>query len=297
MKYRFVAFLCLAVALWSGAAAAETRMLRYPDIHTDTVVFTYAGNLWSVPVTGGTATQLTSHPGLELFARFSPDGQSIAFTGQYSGDEQVYVMPAKGGEPKQLTFYPAQGPLPARWGYDHLVQGWTPDGQRILFRSLRDAWDLAEGKLFTVDRDGGLPEALPLPSAGAATYAGNADTLFYSPLMRDFRTWKRYQGGWAQDLWLLDLKDMIAKQITDNPRTDRDPMWIDGKAYFDSDRDGRLNLYRYDGETGETQQLTNYTDWDVRWPATDGVHQIVYELDGAIHLYDTRSRRRSRTGH
>jgi len=289
MRYRWIAFLVLAAAAWAGAVSAETRMLRYPDIKGDTVVFTYAGNLWSVPLSGGTATQLTSDPGLELFARFSPDGRRIAFTGQYNGDEQVYVMSAEGGEPTQLTYYPSTGPLPARWGYDHLVYGWTPDGKRILFRSLQDAWTLGEGRLFTVSADGGLPEPLPLPNAGAATYAGSAHKLFYSPLMRDFRTWKRYQGGWAQDLWLLDLDAMKAQQITDNPRTDRDPMWIGGKAYFDSDRDGRLNLYRYDPETGQTEQLTHYTDWDVRWPGSDGEHQIVYELDGELHVYDTAS--------
>lgn len=289
MKQPLFACLLLGAVACTGVALAETRLLRYPDVHGDRVVFTYAGNLWSAPVAGGTATQLTSHPGLELFAEFSPDGERIAFTGQYDGAEQVYVMSARGGEPKQLTFYPSQGPLPARWGYDHLVQGWTPDGEKVLFRSLRDAWSLGEGKLFTVDADGGLPEALPLPSAGAATYTDDADTLFYSPLMRDFRTWKRYEGGWAQDLWLLNLESKEATQVTDHERTDRDPMWINGQAYFVSDRTGRLNLYRFDPDSGETEQLTEYADWDVRWPGTDGDHQIAYELNGSIHVFDTRT--------
>ena len=277
-------------ALAATTLAAETRetlMLRYPDIHGDRVVFTYAGNLWSVSADGGRARQLTSHPGLEIFAEFSPDGTEIAFTGQYDGAEQVYVIPAEGGEPRQLTWYPAQGPLPARWGYDHLVQGWTPDGERVLFRSLRDAWGLGDGRLFTVSREGGLPEPLPLPRAGAATFAGSADRLFYSPLMRDFRTWKRYQGGWAQDLYLLDIAGRKATPVTTHERSDRDPMWIDGAAYFASDRDGRFNLFRHDPATGETTQLTRYTDWDVRWPGTDGAGRIAYELNGAIHVYDT----------
>jgi len=265
----------------------ETLLLRYPDLHGDRVVFTYGGDLWIAADQGGEARRLTSHPGLELFAHFSPDGETIAFTGQYGGDEQVYVMPAAGGEPRQLTGYPATGPLPPRWGYDHLVQGWTPDGERVLFRSLRDAWGLGDGRLFTVSREGGLPEPLPLPRAGAATFAGSPERLFYSPLMRDFRTWKRYQGGWAQDLYLLDIAGRKATPVTSHERSDRDPMWIGDAAYFASDRDGRFNLYRHDPATGETTQLTRYSDWDVRWPGTDGAGRIAYELNGAIRVYDT----------
>lgn len=289
MSYRFLLLLALATLLLAEGASAETRLLRYPDIHGDRVVFTYAGNLWSAPVSGGTAIQLTSHAGLEIFARFSPDGEWIAFTGQYGGDEQVYVMPAGGGEPKQLTYYPARGPLPARWGYDHVVYGWTPDGERVLFRSLRDAWSLGEGRLFTVSRNGGLPEPLALPSAGAATFTDGAQRIFYSPLMRDFRTWKRYQGGWAQDLYLLDLESRRSRQVTDHPRSDRDPMWIDGKGYFASDRAGRFNLYRFDPESGETTRLTDHEDWDVRWPSADGSGRIVYELNGALHVHDVHT--------
>ncbi len=280
--------LCTAIAV-APPAGAETLMLRYPDVQGNQVVFTYAGDLWLAPADGGRARQLTSHPGLEIFAEFSPNGTEIAFTGQYGGDEQVYVIPAGGGEPRQLTYYPAQGPLPARWGYDHLVQGWSPDGQRILFRSMRDAWGLTDGRLYTVGRLGGLPRSLPLPEAGAATFAGRSDRLLYSPLMRDFRTWKRYQGGWAQDLYLLDLTNRAATRVTDHERSDRDPMWIGEAAYFASDRDGRYNLYRYDPATGATTQLTRHRNWDVRWPGTDGERRIVYELNGALHVYDTMS--------
>jgi tricorn protease len=132
------------LVLFSGAAAfAQTKLLRFPDIYGDKVVFTYGGDLWTAPVTGGTATRLTSHPGIEVFAKFSPDGKWIAFTGQYDGDEQVYVVAAGGGVPRQLTFYPARGPLPPRWGYDNQVYGWTGDGRSILFRSMRDSWTLS----------------------------------------------------------------------------------------------------------------------------------------------------------
>ncbi|HSE66103.1 MAG TPA: hypothetical protein VLB12_03900, partial [Gemmatimonadales bacterium] len=159
----------LLVAL-ASPTLAQTKLLRFPDIHGDKVVFTYGGDLWLAPVSGGTATRLTAHPGLELFAKFSPDGKTIAFTGQYDGDEQVYVVPVTGGVPKQLTFYPARGPLTERWGYDNQVYGWTPDGKRVLFRSLRDGWTLVENHLYTVSAEGGSAVQLPMPTAGAGAF-------------------------------------------------------------------------------------------------------------------------------
>src|SRR5262249_55423872 len=140
-----VAFLLLSPV----EASAATKLLRFPDIHGDRVVFTYGGDLWTASAAGGTATRLTAHPGIETFAKFSPDGKWIAFPGQYDGDEQVYVIPAGGGVPRQLTFYPARGPLTPRWGYDNQVYGWTNDGKAVLFRSLRDSWTLPVSKLYT----------------------------------------------------------------------------------------------------------------------------------------------------
>jgi len=279
---RRTALLLLVVAV---PAAAQTKLLRFPDIHGDKVVFTYAGDLWTAPVTGGTAARLTAHPGLELFARFSPDGQWIAFTGQYDGDEQVYVMPAVGGVPRQLTFFPTRGPLPPRWGYDDQVYGWTPDGKSIVFRSLRDGWDLGEGRLFTVPLTGGLPVALPMPQSGAGDLSPDGRTVAYSPLFRDFRAWKRYQGGWAEDLWTFDLASHEAHDITNNPFTDRDPMWIGDRVYFASDRSGTLNLYTVKPDGSDLQQLTHSTTWDVRWPSSDHQGRIVYELDGELHVF------------
>ena len=128
------------------AAQAQTKLLRFPDVFGDRVVFTYGGDLWTASVNGGSATRLTAHPGVETYAKFSPDGKWIAFTGQYDGDEQVYVIPSTGGEPKQLTFYPSRGPLAPRWGYDNQVSGWTKDG-RVVFRSERDSWSLPSARL------------------------------------------------------------------------------------------------------------------------------------------------------
>jgi len=270
-------------------ARAQTRLLRFPDIHGDRIVFTYAGDLWSVSAMGGTATRLTAHPGLELFAKYSPDGKWIAFTGQYDGDEQVYVMPAGGGVPRQLTFYPARGPLAPRWGYDNQVYGWTPDSRSVLFRSLREGWTLGDNRLFTVPATGGLPTPLPMPQAGAGALSPDGKRIVYSPLFRDFRAWKRYQGGWAEDLWVFDLASHDSRNVTNNPFTDRDPMWIGDRIFFTSDRSGTLNLYSVSPDGSGVTELTHQTTWDVRWPSADQSGQIVYELDGELHVFDTRS--------
>lgn len=267
---------------------AQSLLLRYPDIHEDQVAFSHSGNIWVAARSGGVATRLTAHPGLELFPKFSPDGQWIAFTGQYDGDEQVYVMPTRGGEPRQLTFYPARGPLKPRGGYDNQVYGWSPDGARILFRSLRDSESAkVESALYTVAVTGGLPEKLPLSTAGAGDFSPDGQKLVYSPLFRDFRTWKRYQGGWAQNLFVADLNTLNLRPIAHHVRTERDPMWIGDKIYFVSDRTGTLNLFVTDLATDETRQLTHSTEADVRWASSDNRRFIVYELLGELAVFDT----------
>ncbi len=278
------------------AEGKNTKLLRYPDVHRYNVVFVYGGDLWSVKTQGGTATRLTAHPGLELFPKYSPDGKWIAFTGQYDGDEQVYVIPAEGGTPKQLTFYPAQGPFPPRRGYDNIVYGWTPDGKSVLFRSMRDSNSVTElGALYTVPFDGGLPQRLPMPTAGAGDFSPDGKKIVYSPLFRDFRSWKRYEGGWAQDLAIFDLKTHDLKKIAVSPRTERDPMWIknnktgENDIYFVSDRGGTLNLYKYDVKSEAVKKLTDSTEWDVRWASSDGRSKIVYEFGGELKLFNTET--------
>ncbi len=287
------AFACAllgAAALSPGTASAQTKLLRFPDIQGDQVVFSYAGDLWVAPASGGTATRLTAHPGLELFPKFSPDGRWIAFTGQYDGDEQVYVIPTTGGVPKQLTYYPARGPLAPRWGYDNQVYDWTNDGSAVLFRSLRgDGWDLTDSRLYTVPTEGGLATALPMPVTGAGSFSPDGNRVAYSYPFRDFRAWKRYEGGWAQDLYIFDLTTNEGQKIADHPRADRDPMWIGGLIYFTSDRDGTLNLYSYDPAGGQTTQLTRSATWDVRWPSDDGRSRIVYESNGELVVFDVAS--------
>lgn len=289
---RIIYFAALALYFFVPTSVfAQTKLLRFPDIYGDKVVFTYGGDLWTASVTGGTATRLTTHPGIEVFAKFSPDGKWIAFTGQYDGDEQVYVIPTTGGEPKQLTFYPAKGPLPPRWGYDNQVYGWTKDGKNILFRSQRDSWTLSISKLYTVSVEGGPAEPLPMPESGAGDYSPDGAKVVYSPQTRDFRSEKRYGGGQANVLYTFDLKTYETKRISEGPRATRDPMWIGNTIYYNSDRDGHFNLYAYDVASGKTTQATTGRTWDVRWPSSDNESRIVYESNGELQIYDVKAKK------
>jgi tricorn protease len=295
MRRRFRAhalpLVAVLLALFVSASLdAQTKLLRFPAVNGDRIAFTYAGDLWTVPATGGTAVRLTAHPGLELFPAFSPDGHYIAFTGQYDGDEQVYVVPTSGGVPKQLTYYPASGPRAERWGYDHQVYGWTPDGSRILFRSDRDGWSISRTQLYTVPAAGGPTEALPMPRGGSGAFSPDGRHIVYSPLFRDFRSEKRYSGGTANRLVIFNLESHAATSIPARARAQRDAMWIGDLIYYNSDDDGTFNLYAYDPRTGEQRQITHYDTWDVRWPSADpATGRIVFELGGELQLLDTRS--------
>lgn len=289
MKRAFLLF--VFIALLSLTASAQTKLLRFPDVHGNNIVFTYAGDLWISSTSGGTATRLTAHPGVEVFGKFSPDGKWIAFTGQYDGDEQVYVMPSTGGEPKQLTYYPANGPLTPRWGYDQQVYGWTKDGKSVLFRSHRDSWTLGITNLYIVPVTGGPAERLPMPESGAGDYSPDGTKIVYSPRFRDFRPEKRYAGGQANDLYIFDLSTYAVNKIAGDPHADRDPMWIGKSIFYTSDRDGHFNFYAYDTSNGKTTQVTTNKQWDVRWPSSDNEGRIVYELNGELQLMDANSRK------
>jgi len=277
--------------LSTTSAYSQTKLLRFPDIRGDRVVFTYGGDLWTAPSSGGSASRLTSHPGIEVFGKFSPDGKWVAFTGQYDGDEQVYVVPTSGGDPRQLTFYPARGPLAPRWGWDNQVFGWTKDSKRIIFRSLRDSWSLPIARLYSVSVDGGAATAFPMPTAGSGDLSPNNDEIVYSPQSRDFRSEKRYGGGQANQLFIFNLGSNAAKRITEGPRATRDAMWIGDTIFFNSDRDGHFNLYAYSVPGGRTTQVTTSRSWDVRWPSSDNEGQIVYELNGELVVMDARSKK------
>jgi tricorn protease len=283
--------LAASVLIFCNTTQAQTKLLRFPDIRGDRVVFTYAGDLWTAPSSGGSATRLTSHPGVEVFGKYSPDGKWIAFTGQYDGDEQIYVVPTSGGEPRQLTFYPARGPLAPRWGWDNQVFGWSKDGKRIFFRSLRDSWSLPIARLYSVSVDGGPATAFAMPTAGSGDLSPTNDEIVYSPQSRDFRSEKRYGGGQANQLYIFNLKTNAAKRITEGPRATRDAMWVGDTIFFNSDRDGHFTLYAYTTSNGKTARVTSNESWDVRWPSSDNENQIVYELNGELVVMDARSRK------
>lgn len=286
-SFVFTAFL-LGAAISAGA---QTKLLRFPDLSGDRVVFTYGGDLWTASASGGAAIRLTSHPGMEVFGKFSPDGKWIAFTGQYDGDEQVYVVSSGGGVPRQLTFYPAKGPFTPRWGWDNQVYGWSADGKRIIFKSQRDSWALPIARLYSVSVEGGAAEALPMPEAGSGDFSPDSSKIVYSPQSRDFRPEKRYGGGQANALYIFDLKTYDAKRITEGPRATRDPIWLGNSIYFNSDRDGHFNLYAYNIAAAKTTQITSNKTWDVRWPSSDGEDRIVYELNGELQVLDTKTQK------
>jgi len=296
MSYRsgraLLAWLTLGVLLsWTGTLSAqeETRLLRFPHIHGNTVVFTYAGDLYTAPVTGGEAKRLTSHEGLELFARFSPDGRWIAFSGEYAGTRQVYVMPSAGGTPRQLTFYPDVGPMPPRGGYDHLVLDWTPDGSKIMVRANRTPFAERAGRYYLVDPvNGGLEVPLEIPEgASGATFDETGTKLAYNIKSREWRHWKRYRAGRQQDVWIYDFANHTSERITTESSTDNFPLWVGDEIFFVSDRDQneKLNLWAYDTGAGTKAQVTTFTEFDVMWPSR-GEGGIVFENGGYLYHMD-----------
>ena len=283
-----IALSCVSVA--PAQEVTEGRLMRFPDVYKDKVVFSYGGDLWLGSASGGVARRITSHPGLELFPKFSPDGKWIAFTGQYDGNFNVYVIPAEGGEPKQLTFLPDVTSVPERMGPNNMVITWFPDSQRILFLSRRDTYHDWFGRLFSVPITGGLPERLAIDKGGLTSFSPDGTKIAYNRIFRNFRTWKRYTGGMAQDIAIYDLKNNTYERITDYPGTDTYPMWHGDTIYFGSDRgpEHRMNLYAYSLRTRRTRQLTQFKDYDVNWPSL-GPDSIVFENGGFLYLFDLKS--------
>lgn len=272
-----------------AASAQEARLLRFPSTNGQEVVFTYAGDLYKVSLNGGEAQRLTSHIGYEMFARFSPDGKSVAFTAQYDGNTEVYLMPAGGGEPKRLTYTAtnSRDNLGDRMGPNNIVMTWSRDGKQIVYRNRIGSG--FEGKLWTVSPEGGMAEALPLPEGGFCSYSPDGKKLAYNRVMREFRTWKHYKGGMADDIWIYDPAAGKVENITRNESQDIFPMWIGEDIYFISDRDMTMNLFVYHTTTGQTEKVTHYTDYDIKFPSTDG-EIIVFEQGGYLHRFDPRTR-------
>ena len=285
----FSLIFALAWSVGGVAAGQEARLLRFPAIHEDQIVFTYAGDLYTVGVEGGVARRLTSDEGFEMFARFAPDGKSIAFTGQYDGNTEVYLMPAAGGVPRRITFTPTLGrdDVSDRMGPNNIVMAWTPDGANVVFRSRMRSFNSFNGRLYAVPVSGALPEELPLPRAGFCSYSPDGGKLAYNRIFREFRTWKRYRGGMADDVWIYDFETKELQNLTNNPAQDIIPMWKGDRIYFLSDRDEnkRMNLYVYEIDTKRTRKLTDFVDFDIKFPSL-GVRAIVFENGGYIYRFD-----------
>ena len=297
MRHLFTILLLAVLTGMSHTHAQEesARLMRFPAIHGDQVVFSYAGDLYTVDAEGGTARRLTSHKGYEMFPRFSPDGSKIAFTAQYDGNTEVYVMPSEGGSPTRLTYTATLGrdDVADRMGPNNIVMTWTPDGQHIIFRSREKSFNSFQGDLYKIPVDGGMPEQLPLPKGGFCSFSPDGNKLAYNRVFREFRTWKHYKGGMADEVWIHDFETHETRAITDHEAQDIIPMWKDNSIYFVSDRDWRMNLYRYDMETEELSKLTNFEEYDVKFPSM-GKEQLVFENGGYLYKMDLDNHETSR---
>lgn len=256
--------------------AQGTRLLRQPTISSNSIVFVYADDLWSVDRDGGDAKRLTSHEGTESFPHFSPDGTKIAFSAQYDGNTDVYVVNADGGEPKRLTFHPSED----------IVQGWTPDGKQILFRSGRAGVPTMINHFYTIGLEGGNETKLPIPQASFGEISKDGNYVAYTPITLWDVEWRNYRGGQAQPIWILNLKD---NSLIKTPQTDRErhsePVWFKDDVYFLSERDYANNVWKFNIKTKDLKQITFHKDFDCK--SIDAcADKIVYEQAGYLHVYD-----------
>lgn len=279
-----ITLVAMLVLLWTGmGSAAEEKPLlaQQPTVSKTTIVFTYGGYLWSVPRAGGVARQLTTG-GHEGYAVFSPDGTQIAFSGQYDGNTDVYVMPADGGAPKRLTWHP---------GTDEAL-GWTPDGKRVLFLSDRDAYaDFT--RFYIVPAEGGVAEVLPMWRAFNGQYSPDGTRIAYVPNFQWQQAWKRYRGGQTTPIYLVNLKDLQVEKVPRENSNDASPVWFGDTVYFLSDRNGPVTLFAYDTKSKSVKQVLENKGLDLK-RVSAGPDALVYEQFGGIYLFDPQSGKSSR---
>lgn len=276
----------LAAAVLSNASAAEksdhidARMMRQPDVSATHIAFVYAGDIWVAPKTGGEAVRLSSPRGEESFPKFSPDGTTIAFTGNYDGNSDIYTVPVSGGVPQRVTHHGAT---------DRMLD-WYPDGQSLLFATTMTSFKDRFNQLYKVAVTGGLPEKLPMPYGEFGTMSPDGKSIVFNTISVDFRTWKRYRGGMNPDLWLMDLTTLKARNITKSPAAESIPMWAGNKIYFLSDRDEnkRFNLWSLDLGNDRFKQLTFFKDFDVQFPSI-GPSDLVFANSGRLYLLDLKT--------
>lgn len=276
MRTLLSAFLCLFF-LSSAQAQVNARLMQHPDVSETHICFVYGDDIWVVEKSGGMAHRLSSPAGTEMFPRFSPDGKRIAFTGNYDGNPDVYMMPAAGGVPTRLTHHGM---------FDRLVD-WTPDGKRLLYASSMESGKQRWNQLYAVDAAGSFPEKLPMEHAEYGSLSADGSKIAFTDKSRVSRTWKRYRGGTAADIWIFDLKTYEATNITDHPANDELPMWSGDVVYYLSDRGEELrnNIWAYDTRTKKHRQVTDFADFDVHFPAI-GPKEMVFEAGGKLYLLD-----------
>ncbi len=282
MRIRTYSFLAISFVFGLAAISqAQTSFETKPDIHGDQVVFTAEGDLWVGSISGHSARRLTSDPGVETNAHFSPDGEWIAFNGQYDGGLDVYLIPISGGAPTRLTYDPTGAE----------VQGWTPDGSEILYRSRRSG-DLAIlnqtfpslRHLFVVSKNGGPVKELPIPRADFGSMGPNG-RVAYVPTSFEWANWYHYHGGSNDQIWLADTKSTSFKRLTESKGVDTTPVWCGNKIYFVSERSGWANIWELDPDSKAVKQCTFYTDGAVRYPSSDG-HRVIFQHAAHLGLYD-----------
>jgi tricorn protease len=277
-----LAFAAPAGQVLAQAPDAETLLLQQPAVSAEHVVFVYAQDLWVAGRSGGVARRLTSHVGSETNPHLSPDGRLVAFTAQYEGNDDVYVLPIEGGLPKRLTWHPGRD----------VVRGWHPDGKRVMFTS--DRQDRAPvDRAYLASIDGGNPEALPLPKVSHAAYDPAGARIAYTPVRDAFRSWKRYRGGRTTPVWIFDMNTLEVEQVPHVNASDTFPCWLGSAVWFASDRDGHMNVWRFTPGAKQPEQMTHFTDFDVRnLSAGGGV--LAFEQAGAIHLLDPATKQATR---
>lgn len=292
MKTILILFTLFLITIsYPSFSQTEARVLRFPAIYEDKIAFSYAGDLYVVSSNGGMARKITSNVGYEMFPHFSPDGKKIAFTGQYDGNTEVFLIPSEGGIPKRLTYTAtlSRDDVSDRMGPNNIVMAWTPDGKNITYRSRKQSFNAFRGSLFNVSPEGGLSTEIPLVNGGFCSYSPDGKKMAFNRVFREFRTWKYYQGGMADDIWIYDFATKQVENITNDPHQDIIPMWAGNEIFFLSDRERIMNLYSYNTISKKTSKVTNFTDYDIKFPSI-GKNYIVFENGGYIYKMNVETK-------
>ena len=289
MISRLVAALLAASSLSVAAGGAHAALPRFPQPYGDQIVFVADGNVWTVAKSGGTAVRLTSASGQDMMPRASPDGRWIAYTEASRAGTDIWVIPAVGGPARRLTFHPTtEAGTGGRHGPDNMVVTWTPDSKSVVYLSKGDQWNSWVQYMYKVPVEGGLPTPMPIDSSvGLATFGPDGHTIAYNRIFRNFRTWKRYNGGLAQQVFTYDFDTRALTQITNWPGTNTSPMWYGRKIYYLSDQDAnrRANIWVYDQDSKQTREVTHFTDYDIDFPALGG-DAIAFQQGGKLYRLD-----------